>query len=60
MYVHYCENEGCKQWGGWGNSPSPAVPTRSWCFAHFPHKSYEQEQALRQKLEAAERRNIIQ
>ncbi|MBX5239359.1 hypothetical protein [Rhizobium sp. NLR22b] len=52
---HYCGEPGCKEWGGWGNSPSPAVPTRWWCWEHFPHKTYEQEQALRRKLEAAER-----
>ncbi|MBA1349655.1 hypothetical protein [Rhizobium sp. WYCCWR 11146] len=62
---HYCEHRhadstGCKEWGGWGHSPSPAVPTRWWCFEHFPHKSYEQEQALRRKLEAAEGGKIIQ
>jgi hypothetical protein len=62
---HYCEHRladgtRCKEWGGWGHSPSPAVPTRWWCFEHFPHKSYEQEQALRRKLEAAEGGKIIQ
>ncbi|MGO7807580.1 hypothetical protein ACC694_35240 [Rhizobium ruizarguesonis] len=36
------------------------VATRWWCFEHFPHKSYEQEQALRRKLEAADRRDIVQ
>lgn len=36
MYVHYCEIEGCKEWGGWGNSPSPAMAARWWCFEHFP------------------------
>lgn len=25
MYVHYCEEVECEEWGGWGNSPSPAV-----------------------------------
>ncbi|TAU93308.1 hypothetical protein [Rhizobium ruizarguesonis] len=60
MYVHYCEEKGCDEWGGWGNSPSPAVATRWWCFEHFPHKSHEQEQALRRKLEAAERGDIVQ
>ncbi|MBY5546949.1 hypothetical protein HFO61_08970 [Rhizobium leguminosarum] len=52
---HLLRASGCKEWGGWGHSPSPAVPTRWWCFEHFPHKSYEQEQALRKKLDAAER-----
>ncbi|MCW1411836.1 hypothetical protein OLZ32_26810 [Rhizobium sp. 1AS11] len=56
MYVHYCEEKGCEKWGGWGNSPSPAAAT----FEHFPDKSYEQEQAFRRKLEAAERRDIVQ
>ncbi|MGO7964536.1 hypothetical protein ELH48_34025 (plasmid) [Rhizobium ruizarguesonis] len=60
MHVHYCEEKGCEEWGGWGNSPSSAVATRWWCFEHFPHKSYEQEQALRRKLEAAERGDIVQ
>ncbi|MGO6724133.1 hypothetical protein ACC684_34845 [Rhizobium ruizarguesonis] len=60
MYVHYCEEEGRTEWSGWGNSPSPAVTTRWWCFAHFPHRSYGQEQALRRMIEAAERGNIIQ
>ncbi|WSH69884.1 hypothetical protein U8Q05_37230 (plasmid) [Rhizobium ruizarguesonis] len=55
MHVHYCEEKGCEEWGGWGNSHSPAVATRWWCFEHFPHKSYEQETALRKKLDAAER-----
>ncbi|MBY5458944.1 hypothetical protein EHI47_24440 [Rhizobium leguminosarum] len=55
---HYCEHQDadgsrCKEWGGWGNSPSPAVPTRWWCWEHFPHKTFEQEQALRRKLAAA-------
>lgn len=22
MHVHYCEEKGCEEWGGWGNSPS--------------------------------------
>nr|WP_245494730.1 hypothetical protein [Rhizobium leguminosarum] len=60
MYVHYCEEKECEEWGGWGNSPSPAVATRWWCFEHFPHKSYEQEQAHRRKLAAAERGDIVQ
>lgn len=30
MYVHYCEQGGCTEWGSWGNSPSPAVATRWW------------------------------
>ncbi|MBY5325504.1 hypothetical protein [Rhizobium leguminosarum] len=60
MYVHYCEEKGCEKWGGWGNSPSPAAATRWWCFEHFPHKSYEQEQAFRRKLAAAERGDIVQ
>ncbi|MBN9983107.1 hypothetical protein [Rhizobium laguerreae] len=60
MYVHYCEEVECEEWGGWGNSPSPAVAIRWWCLEHFPHKSYEQEQALRRKLEAAERGDIVQ
>ncbi|MBB4522999.1 UNVERIFIED_ORG: hypothetical protein M2435_002074 [Rhizobium sophorae] len=62
---HYCEHRladgtRCKEWGGWGNSPSPAVPTRWWCWEHFPHKTFEQEQALRRKLEAAGGEKIIQ
>ncbi|PDT21252.1 hypothetical protein [Rhizobium hidalgonense] len=60
MYVHYCEREGCQGWGSWGNTPSPAVATRWWCFEHFPHKSNEQEQALKRKLEAAERGDMAQ
>ncbi|MBX4911224.1 MULTISPECIES: hypothetical protein [Rhizobium] len=52
---HYCEETGCKEWGGFGNSPSPAIPTRWWCWEHFPHKTYEQEQALRRKLKASEK-----
>jgi hypothetical protein len=20
MYVHYCEEEGCTEWGGWGTA----------------------------------------
>ncbi|QAS82178.1 hypothetical protein CO657_30415 (plasmid) [Rhizobium acidisoli] len=55
MYVHYCEQEGCGEWGGWGNSPSPAVATRWWCFGHFPHWSHEQELARGRKPKAAER-----
>ncbi|MGO7582565.1 hypothetical protein ACC689_10545 [Rhizobium ruizarguesonis] len=61
---HYCEHRladgtRCKEWAGWGNSPSPAVPTRWWCWEHFPYKTFEQEQALRRKLEAAEGGKII-
>ncbi|MFS2179554.1 hypothetical protein ACCC98_27005 [Rhizobium pisi] len=55
LFEHYCEEPGCQEWGGFGNSPSPSVPTRWWCWTHFPHKPYEQEQALRRKLEASER-----
>ncbi|WSH66269.1 hypothetical protein U8Q05_07320 [Rhizobium ruizarguesonis] len=62
---HYCEHQHadgtrCREWGGWGHSPSPAVPTRWWCWEHFPHKTCEQEQALRRKLEAAGGGKIIQ
>ncbi|PDS85822.1 hypothetical protein CO654_10490 [Rhizobium sp. L18] len=59
MHVHYCKEKGCEEWGGWGNSPSPAVVTGWWCFEHFPHKSSEQEQALRRKQGAAERGDIV-
>ncbi|MEY9375089.1 hypothetical protein ABIA10_000959 [Rhizobium leguminosarum] len=55
MYVHYCEEEGCEEWGGFGRSATKDEPPRWWCWEHFPHKSYEQETALRRKLEAAER-----
>ena len=51
---HYCDEDGCSKWGGFGHSPSKAVSVRWWCWEHFPHKSYEQEQALRRKLQAAE------
>ncbi|MDR9775017.1 hypothetical protein RJJ65_20640 [Rhizobium hidalgonense] len=51
MYVHYCEENGCTEWGGLGFSPSKAAPSRWWCWAHYPHKTYEQEKALREKLE---------
>ncbi|MBX4972621.1 hypothetical protein HJB73_04050 [Rhizobium lentis] len=55
LFEHYCEESGCKKWGGFGNSPSPSVPTRWWCWLHFPYKTHEQEQALRRKPEASER-----
>ncbi|MBY5337174.1 hypothetical protein HFO99_25245 [Rhizobium leguminosarum] len=62
---HYCEHRhtdgtGCKEWGGRGPQPIPAVPTRWWRWEHFPHKTFEQEQALRRKLEAAGGGKIIQ
>ncbi|WP_375166042.1 hypothetical protein [Rhizobium redzepovicii] len=60
MYLHYCEETDCNEWGSWGNSPSSAGSTRWWCFEHYPHKSYEQEQVLRLKLEAAEHGADIQ
>jgi hypothetical protein len=50
MYVHYCDEDGCSKWGGFGHSPSKAVPVRWWCWEHFPFKSYEKEQTLRRKL----------
>ncbi|WP_246717882.1 hypothetical protein [Rhizobium aethiopicum] len=53
---HYCEEEGCGEWGGFGHSPSKAIPVHWWCWEHFPHKTYEQEQALRRKLEVRENR----
>lgn len=59
MDVHYCEQEGCEEWGGWGNSPSPSAAASWWCFEHFPHKSFEQKQALSRKLDAAGRREMI-
>ncbi|MBX4989367.1 hypothetical protein [Rhizobium lentis] len=60
LYIHYCEHQGCDNWGSWGNSPSATVTTRWWCFEHFPHKSFEQEQALRRKLEDAEGGTTVQ
>lgn len=57
-FEHYCEEEGCRECGGFGHSPSKAIPVRWWCWEHFPHKTYEQEQALRSKLEAAEHRDV--
>ncbi|PCK81223.1 hypothetical protein [Rhizobium sophoriradicis] len=57
-FEHYCEEVGCKKWGGFGHSPSKAIPVRWWCWEHFPYKTYEQEQALRRKLEAAERGDV--
>ncbi|PWE56732.1 hypothetical protein DEM27_10235 [Metarhizobium album] len=35
---HWCEHEGCKQWGCYGHSPRKDVPARWWCAEHFPHK----------------------
>ncbi|TBG38537.1 hypothetical protein ELG78_16800 [Rhizobium leguminosarum] len=56
MYVHFCEDEGCEKWGGFGRSASKDEPPHWWCWEHFPHKSHEQEQALiGQRLEAIER-----
>jgi len=57
---HYCEHQDadgtrCPKWGGFGFSPSKAVSSQWWCWEHFPYKTYEQEQALKRKLEAAER-----
>lgn len=57
MCVHYCEEKECEEWGGWGNGPFSG---RGDPLEHFPHKSYEQEQALRRKLAAAERGDIVQ
>ncbi|WP_064706154.1 hypothetical protein [Rhizobium bangladeshense] len=53
-FEHYCEEPGCKEWGGSGHSPSTDIPGRWWCWEHFPYKTYEQQQPLRRKLEAAE------
>ena len=36
LYVHYCEEPGCNQWGSLGNSSSKLVPVRWWCKKHFP------------------------
>ncbi|WP_405049242.1 hypothetical protein [Rhizobium sp. NZLR1b] len=55
MYVHYCEEDGCKEWGGFGFSPTRAVPSRWWCWGHYPHKTYEQEKALRERLNASDK-----
>jgi hypothetical protein len=55
MYVHYCEEDRCKEWGGFGFSPSKAVPSRWWCWGHYPHKTYEQEKALRERLNASDK-----
>jgi hypothetical protein len=54
MYVHYCEMPGCKEWGGFGHSPSPSVPSRWWCWPHYPHKDDRQEAAWRARLAAVE------
>lgn len=59
LYIHYCEQDGCSEWGGWGNAPSPAVATRWWCFEHFPHKSRKQELAAGRKPGSGERRDIL-
>ncbi|NEJ04316.1 hypothetical protein GR238_02695 [Rhizobium leguminosarum] len=36
MYVHYCEEEGCTEWGGLGRSATKDEPPRWWCWEHFP------------------------
>nr|WP_246720380.1 hypothetical protein [Rhizobium lentis] len=59
MDVHYCEQEGCEDWGSWGNFLSPSAATRWWCFEHFPHKTDAQEQALRRKLNVASAGDIL-
>ncbi|ARM89535.1 hypothetical protein RHEC894_CH03263 [Rhizobium sp. CIAT894] len=54
---HFCEHMHpngmrCKEWGGFGRSSTKNEPARWWCWEHFPYKTYEQEQALKRKLEA--------
>jgi hypothetical protein len=34
LYVHYCEHDGCREWGGWGYSRSKLSPTHWFCYAH--------------------------
>ena len=34
LYVHYCEHEGCKAWGGWGYARSKRSPTHWFCYGH--------------------------
>lgn len=34
---HWCEVEGCKEWGGFGHSTGRGNP-RWWCWGHYPHK----------------------
>lgn len=33
-FVHYCEHEGCKTWGGFGFSRGKSVPARWYCGEH--------------------------
>jgi len=35
---HYCEHEGCNEWGGFGMARSKAEPIRWWCWEHYPYK----------------------
>ena len=35
-FEHWCEEPGCNKWGSLGYSPNKAIPSRWWCFEHFP------------------------
>ena len=34
---HYCREEGCGKWGGFGFSTGRGEP-QWWCWEHYPHK----------------------
>jgi hypothetical protein len=33
LHVHYCEHEGCREWGGWGYSRT-RLETHWFCYMH--------------------------
>lgn len=37
-FEHWCIEPGCTRWGGLGYSPHKAIPSRWWCFEHFPEE----------------------
>lgn len=47
---HWCEVEGCGQWGGFGFAKGREIP-RWWCWGHYPHKP---NTARREAAEIAE------
>jgi hypothetical protein len=36
---HYCDNPGCKAWGGFGFARGKLEPVRWWCWEHYPYKA---------------------
>ncbi len=38
LYEHWCEEDGCKEWGGLGFRISNGEEPRWWCSEHFPYK----------------------